>query len=94
VELGAQNYAINAYKDAEPAVSLSVNQAPNTNAIETWQNIKNTMRELEKEFPPGVAYEIIFEPVSFTAAAVEAVRHTLLEAMILAVLVVMVFLPR
>ncbi len=94
VELGAQNYAINAYKDAEPAVSLSVNQAPNTNAIETWQNIKDTMRELEKEFPPGVAYEIIFEPVSFTAAAVEAVRHTLLEAMILAVLVVMVFLQR
>ena len=94
VELGAQNYSINAYKDAEPAVSLSVNQAPNTNAIETWNNIRQTMRELERDFPPGVAYEIIFDPVSFTAAAVEAVRHTLLEAMVLAVIVVMVFLQR
>jgi hydrophobe/amphiphile efflux-1 (HAE1) family protein len=94
VELGAQNYAINAYKDAEPAVSLSVNQAPNTNAIETWNNIRHTMQELEREFPPGVAYEIIFDPVSFTAAAVEAVRSTLLEAMLLAVIVVVLFLQR
>jgi hydrophobe/amphiphile efflux-1 (HAE1) family protein len=94
VELGAQNYAINAYKDAEPAVSLSVNQAPNTNAIETWNNIRHTMEELEREFPPGVAYEIIFDPVSFTAAAVTAVQSTLLEAMLLAVIVVMVFLQR
>jgi len=94
VELGAQNYAINAYKDAEPAVSLSVNQAPNTNAIETWNNIRQTMKELERGFPPGVAYQIIFDPVSFTAAAVDAVQHTLLEAMVLAVIVVMVFLQR
>jgi HAE1 family hydrophobic/amphiphilic exporter-1 len=94
VELGAQNYAINAYKDAEPAVSLSVNQAPNTNAIETWNNIKATMHELAADFPPGVGYEIIFNPVSFTAEAVKAVRHTLLEAMVLAVIVVIVFLQR
>jgi len=94
VELGAQNYAINAYKDAEPAVSLSVTQAPNTNAIETWDNIRRTMQELQREFPPGVAYEIIFDPVSFTAAAVQAVQHTLLEAMLLAVIVVMVYLQR
>jgi HAE1 family hydrophobic/amphiphilic exporter-1 len=94
VELGAQNYAINAYKDAEPAVSLSVNQAPNTNAIETWNNIRQTMEELKKDFPPGVAYEIIYDPVSFTAAAVKAVQSTLLEAMLLAVIVVMVFLQR
>jgi hydrophobe/amphiphile efflux-1 (HAE1) family protein len=94
VELGAQNYAINAYKSLEPAVSLSVQQAPNTNALETWRNIRNTMEELEREFPPGVAYEIIFNPVSFTQAAVEEVQHTLLEAMVLAVIVVMVFLQR
>jgi hydrophobe/amphiphile efflux-1 (HAE1) family protein len=94
VELGAQNYAINAYKDIEPAVSLSVNQAPGTNAIETWTNIRNTMHELEAGFPPGVGYEIIFNPVSFTAEAVKAVQHTLLEAMVLAVIVVILFLQR
>jgi hydrophobe/amphiphile efflux-1 (HAE1) family protein len=94
VELGAQNYSINAYKSLEPAVSLSVQQAPNTNALETEDNIRRTMEELKKEFPPGVAYEIIFNPVSFTRAAVEEVRRTLLEAMLLAVLVVILFLQR
>ncbi|MEP7314469.1 MAG: efflux RND transporter permease subunit, partial [Pseudomonadota bacterium] len=94
VELGAQNYSINAYKSLEPAVSISVSQAPNSNALETEDNIRRTMRELEAQFPPGVAYEIIFNPVSFTRAAVEAVQHTLLEAMILAVLVVILFLQR
>jgi hydrophobe/amphiphile efflux-1 (HAE1) family protein len=94
VELGAQNYAINAYKSREPAVSLSVIQAPNTNALETEDNIRRTMKELEAQFPPGVAYQIIFNPVSFTRAAVESVRHTLLEAMLLAVIVVIVFLQR
>ncbi len=94
VELGAQNYAINAYKSLEPAVSLSVQQAPNTNALETWDNIRATMEELEQDFPPGVAYEIIFNPVSFTRDAVEAVQETLIEAMILAVIVVVLFLQR
>ncbi len=94
VELGAQNYTVNAYKSLDPAVSLSVQQAPNTNALETWDNIKSTMEELKAQFPPGIAYEIIFNPVAFTRAAVEAVQHTLLEAMILAVIVVMLFLQR
>ena len=94
VELGAQNYTVNAYKSLDPAVSLSVQQAPNTNALETWDNIKTTMEELKAQFPPGVAYEIIFNPVEFTRAAVDAVQETLLEAMILAVIVVMLFLQR
>ena len=92
VELGAQNYAVNAYKSLDPAVSLSVQQAPDTNALETWDNIRDTMEELKAEFPPGVAYEIIFNPVAFTRAAVDAVQETLLEAMILAVIVVVLFL--
>ncbi|MCP5146359.1 MAG: efflux RND transporter permease subunit [Gammaproteobacteria bacterium] len=94
VELGAQNYAVNAYKDEEPAVSLSVMQAPETNALETWDNVQRTMEELEASFPTGIAYEIIYAPVTFTRSAVDAVEHTLLEAMILAVIVVIAFLQR
>jgi HAE1 family hydrophobic/amphiphilic exporter-1 len=52
------------------------------------------MEELKTQFPPGVAYEIIFNPVAFTRAAVDAVQETLLEAMALAVLVVVLFLQR
>jgi hydrophobe/amphiphile efflux-1 (HAE1) family protein len=94
VELGAQNYTVNAYKSLDPAVSLSVQQAPDTNALQTWDNIRSTMEELKRQFPPGVAYEIIFNPVAFTRAAVDAVQETLLEAMILAIIVVMLFLQR
>jgi hydrophobe/amphiphile efflux-1 (HAE1) family protein len=94
VELGAQNYALNAYKSQEPAVSLSVMQAPNSNALEAEDNIRRTMEELRREFPPGVAYEIIFNPVSFTRLAVEEVRRTLLEAMLLGAVVVLLFLQR
>jgi HAE1 family hydrophobic/amphiphilic exporter-1 len=94
VELGAQNYAVNAYMSLEPAVSLSVNQAPDTNALETWDNIRTTMEELKTQFPPGIDYDIIFNPVAFTRAAVDAVQETLLDAMILAVIVVVLFLQR
>jgi HAE1 family hydrophobic/amphiphilic exporter-1 len=94
VELGAQNYGINAYKSLEPAVSLGVQQAPGTNALEAEDNIRRTMKELEAQFPPGVAYQIIFNPVSYTRAAVHAVQSTLLEAMLLAIVVVILFLQR
>ena len=94
VEMGAQNYGINAYKSREPAVSLGVQQAPGSNALEAEDNIRRTMRELEAQFPPGVAYQIIFNPVSYTRAAVQAVQHTLLEAMLLAAVVVILFLQR
>ena len=94
VELGAQNYAINAYKSAEPAVSLGVNQAPGSNALETAQLIQDTMRQLAAEFPPGVAYAIIYNPVSYTRAAVNEVQRTLLDALVLVVLVVILFLQR
>jgi len=94
VELGAQSYTLNAYKSTEPAVSLSVQQAPESNALETEDNIRRTMEELAAEFPPGIAYEIIFNPVAFTRAAVEEVRRTLLEAMLLGAAVVLLFLQR
>jgi len=59
VELGAQNYGINAFKNRERAVALSVNQAPGSNALETADAVMATMRELQADFPAGIAYEII-----------------------------------
>ena len=71
VELGAQNYAINAYKSLEPAVSLSVNQAPNTNALETEDNIRRTMEELEARVPAGRGLRDHLQPGVVHAPAVE-----------------------
>ena len=92
VELGAQNYGINAFKNRERAVALSVNQAPGSNALEVADAVQATMRELERDFPAGIAYEIIYNPSNYIRASVVEVQRTLIDATILVVLVVILFL--
>jgi HAE1 family hydrophobic/amphiphilic exporter-1 len=92
VELGAQNYGINAFKNRERAVALSVNQAPGSNALEVAEQVQNTMRDLERDFPGGIAYEIIYNPSKYIKASVVEVQRTLIDATILVVLVVILFL--
>ena len=93
VELGAQNYAIKRTRASSPPCRSREPGAEHQCARDR-DNIRATMEELKKQFPPGVAYEIIFNPAPFTREAVDAVQHTLLEAMILAVIVVILFLQR
>jgi hydrophobe/amphiphile efflux-1 (HAE1) family protein len=92
VELGAQNYAINAFKSKERAVALSINQAPGSNALEVAAAVQQTMRELKKDFPPGIAYDIIYNPSEYIRASVVEVQRTLVDAAILVVIVVILFL--
>ncbi len=92
VELGAQNYGINAFKNKERAVALSINQAPGSNALEVAAAVLQTMRELEEDFPPGIAYEIIYNPSEYIRASVVEVQRTLVDAAILVVIVVILFL--
>ena len=94
VELGAQNYGVNAYKSRERAVALSVNQSPGSNALAVADAVQNTMLELKKDFPPGIAYEIIYNPSTYIRSSVDEVERTLLDAIILVVLVVILFLQR
>jgi hydrophobe/amphiphile efflux-1 (HAE1) family protein len=92
VELGAQNYGINAFKNKERAVALSVNQAPGSNALEVAAAVLQTMRELKQDFPPGIAYDIIYNPSEYIRASVVEVERTLVDAAILVVIVVILFL--
>ncbi|MDQ0467321.1 efflux RND transporter permease subunit [Labrys wisconsinensis] len=92
VELGAQDYVTNSYLDGKPAVALAIFQRPNTNALDAAADIIKTMEELKKSFPPGVAYDIVYNPTQFIAESVNAVYHTLGEAVVLVVLVILVFL--
>jgi len=94
VELGAQNYGINAFKSTDRAVALGVQQAPGGNALETAKAVQDTMKELQKDFPPGIAYQVIFNPSQYIKASVDEVKRTLLEALALVVVVVLVFLQR
>ncbi len=92
VELAALDYGINSYLDKNPAVGLGIFQLPGSNAIETAKKIKATMEDVSKTFPAGIKYDIIYNPTDFVQQSVDAVVHTILEAVILVVLVVILFL--
>jgi hydrophobe/amphiphile efflux-1 (HAE1) family protein len=92
VELAALDYGINSYLDKNPAVGLGIFQLPGSNAIETAKKIKTTMEDVSKTFPAGLKYDIIYNPTDFVQQSVDAVVHTILEAVVLVVLVVILFL--
>ena len=92
VELAALDYSSNSYLDRDPAVALAVFQRPGSNALSTATAIRATMDQLSKRFPPGIQYTIVYDPTQFIQQSVNAVEETILEAIILVVLVVILFL--
>lgn len=92
VELGAQDYLVNAYLNNKFATGIGIYQLPGSNALTTADAIKAAMETLKKDFPPGVGYSIVYNPTDFISSSVEAVVKTLLEAVALVVLVVLLFL--
>ncbi|MEM9028252.1 MAG: multidrug efflux RND transporter permease subunit [Pseudomonadota bacterium] len=92
VELGSQDYTVNAYLNNKNATAIVIFQRPGSNALETASQIKSEMERLKGDFPTGVGYSIVYNPTEFIQASVDAVIATLLEAVILVVVVVIVFL--
>ena len=92
VELQAQNYNSNSYLDGHPSVAVAVFQRPGSNALATGEAIRKKMQGIAKDFPQGMKYTIIYDPTQFIAQSVDAVVRTILEAMVLVVLVVLLFL--
>jgi multidrug efflux pump len=92
IELGASEYSLRSLLDNKAAVAIPVFQAPNSNAIAISDNVRATMAELKKNMPEGMDYQIVYDPTQFVRSSIEAVVHTLLEALVLVVLVVILFL--
>jgi len=92
VDLGADTYALRSLLDNKPAVALPIFARPGSNAIQISDEVRATMAQLKKEFPQGVDYSIVYDPTVFVRGSIEAVVHTLLEAILLVVLVVILFL--
>ena len=92
VELGSQDYSTIGYLDGSTALPILIFQRPGSNALETAETLINTMDELAKDFPTGVAHTIVYNPTEFIAESVKAVYTTILEAALLVVLVIVVFL--
>jgi multidrug efflux pump len=92
VELGSSTYALRSLLDNKPAAALPISQRPGSNALETSQQVRDTMERLKKSFPEGVDYRIAYDPTVFVRESIQAVGHTFVEALILVVIVVLVFL--
>ena len=92
IELGSSQYALRSLLDNKPAVAIPIFQRPGSNAIAISDLVRERMAELKKNFPEGVDYSIVYDPTIFVRGSIEAVVHTLLEAIVLVVLVVVLFL--
>jgi multidrug efflux pump len=92
VELGADTYALRALLDNKAAAAMPIFQRPGSNAIAISEHVRAKMQELKRDFPEGVDYQIVYDPTVFVRGSIHAVVHTLLEAILLVVLVVIVFL--
>ena len=92
LELGPETYALRSMLDGGPAVAIPVFQLPGANALQLSQSVRTAMKQLSKSFPQGVSYEIDYDPTVFVRHSIEAVIHTLFEAVGLVVLVVVLFL--
>src|SRR6201996_7473042 len=92
VELGPESYALRSMLNAKAAVGIPVFQLPGANALDLSASVRKSMKELAKSFPEGISYTIAYDPTVFVRSSIEAVIHTLFEAVLLVVLVVVVFL--
>ncbi len=92
VELGSQDYGIQGSFGGKRGVALAVIQQPGANALDAAQLVIDEVEAASRDFPPGMVHSIPYNPTEYVAASVEAVQTTLVEAILLVILVVMVFL--
>ncbi|WP_105167977.1 efflux RND transporter permease subunit [Pseudoalteromonas sp. T1lg23B] len=92
IELGQDHYSLRALLDGQPALAMPIFQRPGSNAIELSDQVRQTMVRLSESFPEGVEYDIVYDPTVFVRGSIDAVITTLLEAIVLVVLVVILFL--
>jgi hydrophobe/amphiphile efflux-1 (HAE1) family protein/NodT family efflux transporter outer membrane factor (OMF) lipoprotein len=92
IELGAGSYSLRSLLNNKTAVALPIFQSPGANALELSKNVRATMEQLKKNFPQGLDYSVVYDPTVFVRHSIEAVVHTLCEAILLVVIVVIIFL--
>ncbi|MDP3845303.1 MAG: multidrug efflux RND transporter permease subunit [Pseudomonas sp.] len=92
IELGAQDYGMVTAMNGQQNAAFGVYLAPGANALDTAKAVKDTMERLSKRFPPGITYSVPYDTTVFVNVSIEEVLHTFVEALLLVVLVVFVFL--
>src|SRR5471030_1752725 len=91
-EMGSGSYALRSQLNNKDAVGIGIFQAPGSNAIDLSDAVRAKMTELATRFPDGMTWKAPYDPTVFVRDSISAVVHTLLEAVLLVVLVVILFL--
>jgi HAE1 family hydrophobic/amphiphilic exporter-1 len=92
VELGAQTYSQSSRLNGKPSAGIAIYQLPTANALNVATLVNAKMAELAKTFPQGLAYGVPFDTTRFVTASINEVYKTLLEAAVLVLIVILVFL--
>ena len=92
VELGSDDYQFESRLNGKPAVAMGVYLSPGANALELAAAIKVKMNELTRAFPPEIKWSVSYDTTRFVTASVELVTHTFIEAFVLVLIVVYLFL--
>jgi hydrophobe/amphiphile efflux-1 (HAE1) family protein len=92
LELGAANLDRETRLNGGPAAVVAIYQSPGANAIATLNAVRSRLAELEKSFPEDLTWKVTYDPTAFVTATIHEVQKTLVEAFILVVLVVFLFL--
>ncbi|MCL4114527.1 UNVERIFIED_CONTAM: hypothetical protein GTU68_057376 [Idotea baltica] len=92
LELGAQDYSRLSYLDGKPAIAVLVYQRPGTNAVDTAEEVQQTMTKLRNDFPEGIDYEVAYNPTKFVEDSIDEVFNTLFITTVFVILTVFIFL--
>ena len=92
IELGAGEYSLRSRANNQPSVAIAVFQAPGSNAIALSDSVRASIEAAKANFPLGVDYRIIYDPTRFVQQSIKAVVTTLLEAVLMVLVVVILFL--
>ncbi|MFL6676620.1 MAG: efflux RND transporter permease subunit [Massilia sp.] len=92
VELSANTFSLRSLLNNKEAAAIGIFQAPGSNSLALSKNVRALMAQASKSFPPGVGYDIVYDPTRFVQTSIEKVVGTLIEAVLLVVLVVILFL--
>ncbi len=92
VELGADDYQFSSRQNGEPAVAMAIYLSPGANALKLAEAVRERMDELSQTFPSGISWSVPYDTTNFVEASIELVLHTFVEAFILVLLVVFIFI--
>jgi HAE1 family hydrophobic/amphiphilic exporter-1 len=92
VELGAQNYNMKARLNGKPAALIALYQLPDSNAVDAAKGARKVMEKLRQSFPPDLDYAVALDTTLAVTSGMKEIEHTLVEAVILVIIVVFIFL--